>query len=121
MIMTSLRKNRTAFDLATLLKRREQSGKLYLEFLRVPAMSGGLYVLEAGASDPQQPHGEDEVYVVMAGKGKIRVGERVYPVAAGSVVFVEAQVEHRFFDIEERLEILVFFAPAEYSRRGEVV
>lgn len=114
-------KSRTAFDLATLLSRREHSGELYLEFLRVPALSGGLYVLGAGATDPQQPHTEDEVYVVMAGRGKIRVGEEVYPVAAGSVVFVEAQVEHSFFDIEERLETLVFFAPAEHSRRGERV
>lgn len=110
--------DRTAFDITTLLARRERAGKPYLEFLRVPALSGGLYVLGAGAADPQQPHAEDEVYVVMAGKGKIRVGEDVYPVQAGSVVFVEALVEHKFFDVEERLEILVFFAPAEHSRKG---
>lgn len=106
-----------AFELDALEAQRTVSGKLYLEFLRVPALSGGLYVLEAGATDPQQPHTEDEVYVVMGGKGKIRVGGEVQPVQSGSVIFVDAHLPHQFFDIEERLEILVFFGPAEYSNR----
>jgi mannose-6-phosphate isomerase-like protein (cupin superfamily) len=106
-----------AFDLEGLRRLRAASGKLYLEFLRVPALSGGLYVLETGATDPQQPHAEDEVYVVMSGKGKIRVGSEEQAVGAGSVVFVEAHLPHRFFDIEERLEILVFFGPAEHTGR----
>ncbi len=110
--------DRTAFDMTILLAQQARSGKAYLEFLRIPALSGGVYVLEADAADPQQPHTEDEVYVVMAGKSRLQVGQEVYPVQTGSVVFVEALVEHKFFDVEERLEILVFFAPAEHSRKG---
>ena len=106
------------FELAQLLREREQRGRLYLEFLRVPSLSMGLYVLEAGAGDPQQPHGEDEVYVVSRGKARIRLGKEVRPVQAGSIVFVAKGVVHRFFDIEERLEVLVLFAPAEYSREA---
>lgn len=102
----------TAFTLEQL---RKQRGKAYLEFLRVPSMSMGLYVLEAGATDPQNPHTEDEVYVVTNGKAKLRVANDVHEVNAGSIVYVDANVEHKFFDIEERLEVLVFFAPAEYS------
>ena len=37
-------------------------------------------------------------------------------VQAGSVVYVAKTVEHRFHSIEEELRVLVFFAPAEYSR-----
>ncbi len=106
-----------AFHLADLNKECEQLGKSYLEFLRVPDLSTGLYVLEAGATDPQQPHTEDEVYIVMKGKAKISVANEVYPVTAGSVVYVQANIEHRFFEIEERLEVLVFFAPSEYSKK----
>jgi mannose-6-phosphate isomerase-like protein (cupin superfamily) len=105
------------FTLEQLLINRENAKKFYLEFLRVPSMSMGLYVLEAGATDPQNPHTEDEVYVVTSGKAKIRVADEVYPVQNGSIVFVAADVEHKFFDIEEKLETLVFFAPAEYSHR----
>ncbi len=94
-------------------QQRAQSGKLYREFLRVPAMSAGLYVLPAGAADPQQPHHEDEMYYVVRGKGRFRAGDDDREISAGSVLFVAAEVEHHFHDIAEELAMLVFFAPAE--------
>jgi mannose-6-phosphate isomerase-like protein (cupin superfamily) len=95
---------------------RRATDRRYLEFLRVPDLSAGLYVLEAGAADPQSPHDEDEVYVVMQGRGRFRAGETAQDVAPGSVLFVPARLEHRFLDVRERLEVLVFFGPAEGSR-----
>jgi quercetin dioxygenase-like cupin family protein len=94
-------------------QQRAQSGKLYREFLRVPAMSAGLYVLPAGASDPQRPHHEDEMYYVVRGRARFRVGDEDREISAGSVLFVAADVAHRFYDIAEELALLVFFAPAE--------
>jgi quercetin dioxygenase-like cupin family protein len=47
------------------------------------------------------------------GKARIKVGNEDHPVQPGSIVFVEKNVEHRFHSIEEDLEVLVFFAPAE--------
>ncbi len=90
-----------------------QSGKLYREFLRVPAMSAGLYVLPAGGTDPQQPHHEDEMYYVVRGRACFRVGDEDREIFAGSVLFVAAETGHRFYDITEELAVLVFFAPAE--------
>ena len=104
-----------AFDLSQLTPEHDFSKGPYLEFLRVPSLSAGLYVLPAGADDPQGPHTEDEVYHVVGGRARIRVGEEDRAVEAGTVVFVEAGVEHRFHDIEEDLSVLVFFAPAEGS------
>jgi len=101
------------YELAAIDRARQDAGELYQEFLRVPSMSVGLYVLEAGAEDPQTPHAEDEVYYVISGQGAIRVGDEHHPVAAGSVVFVGRRVEHRFHSITERLQLLVVFAPAE--------
>jgi quercetin dioxygenase-like cupin family protein len=101
------------FESEALEAARAAAGRLYHEFLRVPAMSAGLYVLEAGAIDPQRPHLEDEVYVVMAGRGRLRMGEEDIAVSQGSVAFVAAGIDHRFHDIEERLSILVLFAPPE--------
>ena len=92
---------------------RSQTGKLYREFLRVPSMSAGLYVLAPGATDPQRPHHEDEMYYVVRGRGRFQAGDEDTEVSVGSVLFVAAEVEHKFHDITEELAILVFFAPAE--------
>lgn len=105
-----------AFELSDLRTQRAASEKLYLEFLKVPSLSMGLYELPAGSADPQQPHSEDEIYYVTAGRAQICVDGEDRPVQAGSVVYVAAGVAHRFHSIEEELSILVFFAPAEYSR-----
>jgi len=105
-----------AFEMTTLLEEHARSGKLYLEFLRVPSLSMGVYRLPAGGIDPQSPHTEDEVYYVVSGKALIRVGEENRSVGAGSIVFVAAHVPHHFHTIEEDLTVLAFFAPAEYSK-----
>ena len=94
-------------------QQRIQSGQLYHEFLRVPTMSAGLYVLAAGATDAQAPHHEDEIYYVLHGKARFKAGDGDQEISAGSVLFVAAEVEHRFYNITEELALLVFFAPAE--------
>jgi len=99
--------------LAEIETRHASSGKSYQEFLRIPAMSAGLYVLPAGATDPQRPHRQDEMYYVIRGKAYFRAGDEDREVSAGSVLFVAAGIEHRFCDIAEELAALVFFAPAE--------
>jgi mannose-6-phosphate isomerase-like protein (cupin superfamily) len=106
-----------AFELAQLLEEQKQSNKLYLEFLKVPDLSMGLYVLPAGGTDPQSPHTEDEVYYVVSGRGQILVADENRDVQAGSIVYVEKNIAHRFHSIEEELTLLVFFAPAEYSKK----
>ncbi len=94
-------------------QQRRQNGKAYHEFLRVPAMSAGLYVLAAGATDLQRPHHEDEMYYVVRGRARFRADKDDREVSAGSVIFVAAEVEHKFYDVKEEIAVLVFFAPAE--------
>ena len=102
-----------AFEIADLVAARSASGEAWIEFLRVPALSMGVYALATGADDSQTPHGEDEVYYVVSGRGVLRVEDVDQPVQSGSVVFVEANAQHRFHSITEDLTTLVFFAPAE--------
>jgi cytidylate kinase len=90
----------------------------YRELLRAPALSLGLYRLPAGSLDEQQPHGEDEVYYTLSGRGRLRVGEADHAVEPGTLHFVAARAEHRFHSITEDLALLVFFAPAEGTARG---
>jgi len=99
--------------LAEVDEQRIKAGKLYREFLRVPSMSAGLYVLPVESSDPQKPHHEDELYYVVRGRARFNADSEDREVAAGDTIFVAAEVEHRFYDITEELAVLVFFAPAE--------
>jgi mannose-6-phosphate isomerase-like protein (cupin superfamily) len=94
-------------------EQRSESGQSYREFLRMPAMSAGLYVLPAGGTDRQKPHREDEIYYVVRGRARFKAGSGDREISAGSVIFVAAQVGHRFYDITEELAVLVVFAPAE--------
>lgn len=103
------------FSLNDLVAESERAGQRWREFLRVPSLSMGLYSLNAGHADEQQPHSEDEVYVVIGGKASFRAGGQEQAVAPGSVIFVERTAEHRFVDITEDLTVLVFFAPPEGS------
>src|SRR3954469_22296003 len=107
-----------AFELADLVAERAASGRPYLEFLTVPDLSVGLYVLKAGQPDLQQPHTEDEGYYVVEGRGRSTVGDEVRDGRPGSVVFVGTAVPHRFHDITEDLTLFVAFGPAEGSRAG---
>ena len=101
------------FTLSEIDAQRASRNKLYQEFLRLPSMSAGLYVLPAGGTDPQRPHHEHEMYYVVRGRARFRAGDEDSEVTAGSVLFVAAEVEHRFHEIREELSVLVFFAPAE--------
>ena len=103
-------------EFAEILGESRRAGKSALEFLRVPSLSLSTYRLSAGAADPQRPHTEDEVYYVVRGRAQFRAGNESCAVAPGTVLFVEAGVEHRFHSIEEDLELLVVFAPAEGTR-----
>ena len=100
------------FETSDILERRRESGELYLEFLTASTMSVGVYELAAGSTDPQRPHTEDEIYYVVNGCARIRVGDDDLEIKPGSVVFVAANEEHRFHSITEDLRLLVVFSPA---------
>ncbi len=102
-----------AFSLERLKADREQSGRAWLEFLRVPSLSMGIYHLKQGAADPQSPHHQDEVYYVASGAAVLTVDGQDLPAETGAVLFVAAGATHRFHSVREDLTALVFFAPAE--------
>lgn len=107
-----------AFTLSEALGRQQAAGGPWVELLSVPDLSVGLYVLAAGDEDPQSPHTEDEVYVILAGRSRFTAGDQARDCGPGDVIFVPARVPHRFHDIAEELRVIVVFGPAEGSRAG---
>jgi len=92
-------------------------GNHWVEHLRVPSLSVGTYSVPAGGADTQQPHTEDEVYVVLSGRAMFEAAGQRVPAGRGTTLYVPAGEEHRFVDVTEDLTVLVVFAPPEYSRR----
>ena len=106
-------------DNAGRLTRTADGSAHWAEQLRVPDLSVGTYSIPAGGTDDQQPHTEDEIYVITAGRATLTAGPdgiQRLDVSPGSVVYVAAGEVHRFVDITEDLAALVLFAPAEETR-----
>jgi quercetin dioxygenase-like cupin family protein len=99
-------------DIDAVAARLDGETDLFAEPLREESLSVGVYRLAAGATDPQEPHAEDEAYYVLSGQGKLRIDETVHDLDPGDLVYVERGVDHEFFDITAELTTLVFFAPA---------
>jgi mannose-6-phosphate isomerase-like protein (cupin superfamily) len=103
-----------AFSLADALARLEGDSHDFAEVFRSPSGSLSMTAARwpAGSVDDQQPHTEDEVYYVAAGRAQLTIAGEATPVGPGSVAFVAAGVEHHFIEIAEDLEVLVFWSPA---------
>ncbi len=102
-----------AFELPDVMAQHVQAGQPWLPFLTVSTMTVGVYVLPEAGVDPQEPHERDELYYVVSGKAKLSVESDSMGVGPGSTVYVKAHADHRFYDIEEELKVLVFFSTAQ--------
>jgi mannose-6-phosphate isomerase-like protein (cupin superfamily) len=104
-----------AFDLDDLVARLDTSRHDSAEFFRAETLSLTIAFRPAGSVDDQEPHTEDEVYYVAAGRGKLRVAREDRDVAPGTIAYIAAGVEHHFHSIEEDLTLLVFWSPPRQS------
>lgn len=97
------------FNLPGLVAAQREPGVAYREFLRSEALSCGLYHLPAGSKDMQGSHDDDEVYYVLQGEARLRVGDEDRAVGPGDLMYVRADAEHHFLEIEQDMTLLVFF------------
>lgn len=104
------------FDLAEIKGQLKGEAAEYLEFLNVPALNCGVYFLAAGSTDMQAPHDEDEVYLVLSGKARMRLQDEERDVGPGSLLYIGAATEHSFFEIQEDMTLLVMFAASPPDR-----
>ena len=85
-------------------------GRPYAELIVRGTLRVGLYAPRG--EDTQQPHDQDEVYIVMSGRGTFRNGPASHPFQPGDVLFVAAGVPHRFEDFSDDFYVwVVFYGP----------
>ena len=100
-----------AFRIREVQRRLEQGNGGYEIVHRSPGLELGVYVLVAPEPDTQQPHDDDEVYVVLSGRGTLEVEGQSFDVAEGNALFVEAGAEHRFTGYESLAVLVIFTRP----------
>jgi mannose-6-phosphate isomerase-like protein (cupin superfamily) len=98
----------TPFDVEAVRRRLEAAGGGYEVVFESPGLELGVYALVAPEADRQQPHEEDEVYVVLSGRGMLEVEGVATPLEEGHAMFVPAGADHRFTGYEG-LSLLVIF------------
>src|SRR5213596_3179877 len=100
-----------ALNIEATRRRLEVAGGGYEVVHESPGLEVGVYVLVAPEPDRQQPHEDDELYVVLEGNGVLDVAGESASLSEGQAAFVAAGVEHRFSGYEH-LSVLVIFAKA---------
>jgi mannose-6-phosphate isomerase-like protein (cupin superfamily) len=96
------------FDIEGARKLLAEAGGGYQIMHSSPGLELGVYVLVAPEPDRQQPHEDDEVYVVLQGRGVLEVEGKAVELREGHAVFVPAGADHRFTAYEQ-LSVLVIF------------
>jgi len=104
--------NWLVFQLEELLAKVEPGEIRLHEFLRTPSLSCSVYHVPAGSKEMQSAHVEDELYLVLEGRGRLRVESDEHAVRKGTLLYVKADSEHTFFEVEEDLTVLTFFGAA---------
>jgi mannose-6-phosphate isomerase-like protein (cupin superfamily) len=100
-----------SFGVGPVLERLRASGGGYEIVHESPGLELGVYVLVAPEPDRQQPHEDDEIYLVLEGRGTLEVEGKSVPVEEGTTVFVEAGADHRFTAYEHLAVFVVFARP----------
>jgi mannose-6-phosphate isomerase-like protein (cupin superfamily) len=106
------------FEVEQVRSRLEAGSGGYEVVHRSPAFEVGVYVLVAPEPDRQQPHDDDELYVVLDGHGVLEVEGKTIPVQPGQAIFVPAGALHQFTGYEG-LSVLVIFARTSHAAPPE--
>lgn len=101
-----------AFGVEAAKRRLLEAGGGYEAVHESPGLELGVYVLVAPEPDRQQPHEDDEVYVVLEGRGTLEVEGVETHLGEGDAVFVEAGADHRFTAYEQLSVLVIFSRPA---------
>lgn len=92
-------------------------GEPFVEALRSGTMSVELFAPRG--DDLQEPHDQDELYLIIQGRASLHVGEDEIRCGTGDAVMVPALVEHRFVDMSDDFMCwAVFWGPPGGENRG---
>lgn len=98
------------FELQDLVSRLKKEGGYFLNFLRIHNLEAGIILLHPGEKDTQASHSTDELYFIIEGSGFMELGKNKRAVKKGSVIFIPANMHHKFYGNSEDILVLYVFA-----------
>lgn len=76
----------------------------------------GYVVMPPGAGVAEHEHGQEEIYLFLAGRGEITVGGETAAIAAGNAIYIDSGVKHALRNTGDEDLVMVF----TYAPTGEV-
>lgn len=62
--------------------------------------------------DTQKPHFQDEIYIILEGKGAFELDTKTIEIKTGDILFVPALMKHHFISNgKDDIRVLIFFGP----------
>ena len=90
-----------------LIDKLSSQDQYFLDFIDTSDLQAGILKVSTNIKDTQQPHPVDELYYVIKGSGYIQIGGNNNFIKEGSVIFVPANVEHKFLSSKELVVLYI--------------
>jgi len=101
------------FDVDEYIKKIKNGKEYFHTFINRTNLAVGVLVLQPGEEDTQEPHENDEVYLILKGDGFLKIKDKDYPISKNKIYFVAKNIEHYFHQNSKELVVLYFFGGSD--------
>ena len=102
------------FDVEQYLEKIKNGNNYFHTFINRDTLAAGVLVLQPDQEDTQEPHANDELYLVLSGNGFLKINDTDYPLSKNKVYFVGKNLKHHFHSNTKELVVLYFFGGPDY-------
>ncbi len=101
------------FDVDEYIEKIKNGNEYFHTFINRTNLAVGVLVLQPGEEDTQEPHENDEVYLILKGDGFLKIKDKDYPISKNKIYFVAKNIKHYFHQNSKELVVLYFFGGSD--------
>ena len=101
------------FDVDEYIEKIKNGNEYFHTFINRTNLTVGVLVLQPGEEDTQEPHENDEVYLILKGDGFLKIKDKDYPISKNKIYFIAKNIEHYFHQNSKELVVLYFFGGSD--------
>ncbi len=104
-----LNKLKLEYNIDAYVGKVRNSQSYFHTFINKQSLAAGVLVLQPGEKDTQEPHDNDEVYLILSGDGFLKISNKDYKLSKDKLFFVAKDLRHHFHGNTKELKVLYFF------------